>query len=43
MDKLSAPKGTITIIENLDLTSWVLSGWTLIESVSIGQVKVIKG
>ncbi len=43
MNKLNAPKGTITVIDNLDLTSWVLAGWSLIESVSVGQVKIIKG
>ena len=42
-DKLTAPKGTITVIDNLDLTSWILVGWSLIESVSAGQVKIIKG
>lgn len=43
MNKLTASKGTIAVIDNVDLTSWVLAGWSLIESVSTGQVKVIKG
>ncbi|KKK84153.1 hypothetical protein LCGC14_2786280, partial [marine sediment metagenome] len=42
INKLNATKGTIAVIDNLDLTSWVLAGWALIESVSIGQVKVIR-
>ena len=43
MNKFTALKGTIMIIDNVDLTSWILSGWSLVESVSVGQVKVIKG
>ena len=42
MNKLSAQKDTTAVIDNPDLTSWVLAGWSLIESVSVGQVKVIK-
>ncbi|KKL99375.1 hypothetical protein LCGC14_1815070 [marine sediment metagenome] len=42
-DKLTASKGTVTVIDNPDLTSWVLAGWSLIESVSVGQVKIVKG
>jgi len=41
-NKLKAPKDTIAVIDNLDLTSWVLAGWALIESVSIGQAKIIR-
>ena len=42
MNKLTATIGTKAIIDNPDLTAWVLSGWALIESVSIGQAQVIK-
>ena len=42
MNKLTAAIGTKTIIDNPDLTSWILSGWALIESVSVGQVQIIK-
>ena len=42
MNKFTALKGTIMIIDNPELTSWVYSGWSLIESVSVGQVKIIK-
>ena len=42
MDKLMAKAGTTAVIDNPDLTSWVLSGWALVGSVSAGQVKVRK-
>ncbi len=42
MNKLTAPKGTVAVIDNVDLTTWVLAGWSLIESVSAGKVEVIK-
>lgn len=42
VNKITAPIGTTTIIDNPDLTAWILSGWSLIRDISVGSILIEK-